>query len=779
MTNAQARFCMRPSQTTKVRLRLHHRGRFVNEPVKLYVGGEVSEMTWKLDVDYLSYMDIEGLVRDHGYVDIENLWYRNPKFSFTRGIRPLNNDNDVLQFGQDVVGHELIDIYVEHKVSAPPEIVEDYDDEEDEDHLYTPPGSDDEEDVEKFPTYKSGEGCVFKIGMMFTNKETIRDAIKEYGMENQKNVYINKNDSKRIVVKCMDGCNFHLRFSMRNGQNYWQIVSYVSDHTCYRTADNRNAKTQWLAIRFTQILRHSPYMKPAGLVAEALQRWGTKISTDQAYRAKRKALDLIQGAGFDQFRHLRSYAEELLKSNPKSTVIIKCAENNGNPTFERIYICLDACKSGFATYCRPIIGLDACFLKGDYGGQLMSAIGRDGNNQIYPIAYAVVEAETKDSWEWFLHLLLEDLRAFNDRCYGFISDQQKGLVPAIQGLSGNVEQRMCVKHLYGNWKKKHPGLVLKQAMWAAARATSIPVFERAMEKLKLLDPVAWKDMNDIPAKFWTRAYFQTYSKCDIQVNNMCEAFNRAILEHRDKPIITLLEGIKHYITKRITKQKGLLQGYEGVICPRIQLILEKNKKEAQDWTPTWHGDDDLSIFGVTNGTETYCVNMKNESCSCRKWELSGIPCCHVISCIWNIRKRPEGYVSPYYSKLTFGRSYANIVFPTNGPQLWTNADHVPMCPPIMRRAIGRPKKMRNKTADEPKNPYVLSKKFATVTCNKCGQAGHNKRTCKGKRAADRQIPKGGNKAKKAKTTKKAKKTKDKQNHVEIGQGSQAPQPTQD
>ncbi|XP_058784099.1 uncharacterized protein LOC131658866 [Vicia villosa] len=332
---------------------------------------------------------------------------------------------------------------------------------------------------------------------------------------------------------------------------------------------------------------------------------------------------------------------------------------------------------------------------------------------------------------------------------------------------------MCVKHLYGNWKKKHSGLVLKQAMWAAARATCVPMFHRAMEKLKLLKPDAWKDMADIPAKYWSRSHFKTFSKCDIQVNNMCEAFNRAILEHRDKPIITLLEGIKHYITKRITKQKTLLQDYEGVICPRIQLLIEKNKQEAQNWTPSWHGDDDLSIFGVTNGVETYYVNLKNESCSCRKWELYGIPCSHVISCIWSIRKKPEGYVSPYYSKLTFGKCYANIVFPNNGPQLWNNVDHVPMSPPVMRRAIGRPKKMRNKTYDEPKNPFVLPKKFGTVTCNKCGQDEHKKRSCKGKRAADRQIPKGGNKAKKAKTTNKAKKSKGKEKPVEIGQGSQA------
>lgn len=36
------------------------------------------------------------------------------------------------------------------------------------------------------------------------------------------------------------------------------------------------------------------------------------------------------------------------------------------------------------------------------------------------------------------------------------------------------------------------------------------------------------------------------------------------------------------------------------------------------WTPTWHGDDYLGIFGVTIGTETYYVNLKEEICVCMK-----------------------------------------------------------------------------------------------------------------------------------------------------------------
>jgi hypothetical protein len=46
--------------------------------------------------------------------------------------------------------------------------------------------------------------------------------------------------------------------------------------------------------------------------------------------------------------------------------------------------------------------VDGCFLKGPYGGQLLAAIGRDPNDQMFPIAIAVVKGETRESWEWFL-----------------------------------------------------------------------------------------------------------------------------------------------------------------------------------------------------------------------------------------------------------------------------------------------------------------------------------------------------------------------------------------
>ena len=103
------------------------------------------------------------------------------------------------------------------------------------------------------------------------------------------------------------------------------------------------------------------------------------------------------------------YQLELLRSNPSSTIVIVKEPDVEPPTFQRMYICLDALKKGFLASSRRVVGLDGCFFKGATNGELLCAIGRDANNLMYPIAWAVVEKETKDSWEWFCALLFKDL----------------------------------------------------------------------------------------------------------------------------------------------------------------------------------------------------------------------------------------------------------------------------------------------------------------------------------------------------------------------------------
>ena len=132
---------------------------------------------------------------------------------------------------------------------------------------------------------------------------------------------------------------------------------------------------------------------------------------------------MLKGRFAYQFERARDYCEELRVSNPGTIAKI----NLHTPTlhFKRMYVCLAACKTGFLEECRPNISLDACHLRGFLKGQLLAAVGIDGNDGMYPIAFAVCEGETKAGWSWFLELLLADIGPVRERGWTFTSDQQK------------------------------------------------------------------------------------------------------------------------------------------------------------------------------------------------------------------------------------------------------------------------------------------------------------------------------------------------------------------
>jgi len=77
----------------------------------------------------------------------------------------------------------------------------------------------------------------------------------------------------------------------------------------------------------------------------------------------------------------------------------------------------------------------------------------------------------------------------------------------------------------------------------AARETTTSGWDKAMNQIGSYDVKAWKDLERLNPATWTRFAFKVNTKCDLQVNNMCEAFNNVIMEYRDRPIITLREGI--------------------------------------------------------------------------------------------------------------------------------------------------------------------------------------------------------------------------------------------
>lgn len=60
-----------------------------------------------------------------------------------------------------------------------------------------------------------------------------------------------------------------------------------------------------------------------------------------------------------------------------------------------------------------------------------------------------------------------DLNIFDiyGRGWVIISDKQKGLIGAVADLLPAAEHRMCARHIYANWGKKHKGIQMQRLFW--------------------------------------------------------------------------------------------------------------------------------------------------------------------------------------------------------------------------------------------------------------------------------------------------------------------------
>ncbi|CAA7035061.1 unnamed protein product [Microthlaspi erraticum] len=164
---------------------------------------------------------------------------------------------------------------------------------------------------------------------------------------------------------------------------------------------------------------------------------------------------------------------------------------------------------------RLIFGIDGCFLKSDMKGQLLAAVGRDANNQIYPFAWAVVQVENTESWLWFIRLLKTDLGLGNGDGFTVISDRQKGLLNDVNEQLPEIEHRMCARHIYGNMKRAHPKKPqMKSKFWAVVHSFNESDFKINLAEMKKYDVGVYEAFMSRNPRNCSRAFFKTTSTCE-------------------------------------------------------------------------------------------------------------------------------------------------------------------------------------------------------------------------------------------------------------------------
>jgi len=241
-----------------------------------------------------------------------------------------------------------------------------------------------------------------------------------------KDLVYQKNSKSKVVAVCGEkNCKYRVYGRQLKGEATFMLISLRPKHTCARKYKNHLITSTWIAECCLVSFRDQPNMPVEVLKKKVKKKWNVEIHPSTLYRARKRAQEVIYGKLGEQYHRLWDYCATIRSTNVGSCVLLMVERPMPEMPcrFQRMYISLAAMKNGFKDGCRPVIGLDAFFLKGVYKGQLMAAIGRDANNNMYPISMAVVEAETKDSWSWFLEALLADLGPSGVLRWTFISDR--------------------------------------------------------------------------------------------------------------------------------------------------------------------------------------------------------------------------------------------------------------------------------------------------------------------------------------------------------------------
>jgi len=225
---------------------------------------------------------------------------------------------------------------------------------------------------------------------------------------------------------------------------------------------------------------------------------------------------------------------------------------------------------------------------------------------------------------------------------------------------------------------------------------------------------------------WSRAWFRLGSNCDSVDNNMCESFNKWIVEARFFPIITMLEAIRRKVMIRIQEQGTKADRWMGAICPHIMRKLNTYITMAGYCHAISNGADKFEVKHFDN---TFTVDLQQKTCSCRYWQLAGLPCCHAISSIYWKTNVLDDYIADCFRVEHFKNTYAHCLEPLEGIEGWPISDRPKLRAPGYIKMPGRPKKERTREPTEKPKATKMSRVGTVIRCRKCKGTGHNASTC--------------------------------------------------
>ncbi|XP_020676180.1 uncharacterized protein LOC114578331 [Dendrobium catenatum] len=561
------------------------------------------------------------------------------------------------------------------------------------------------------------------VGTFFPDAKHFKHALRSVAIKENFGIRIKASDKTRVIATCSyEGCEWRIRASLCEDTQTFEIRRVYGVHTCpgINRAGNKLATTAWVANEIEDIVKRNPDIPPKDINNNLEKDYGLSLPYMKLWRSREHARDNIFGSIDENYKWVPKLHAELLNRNPGSHITY--SYDKLDHSFRRFYICFKVCEDGFLYGCRPLISLDACHLKSKHLGMLLSATSLDGNNGLFPLAFSVVETESKQTWLWFLQNLAESVGPHIEPL-SFISDMEKGLGEAITEIYPAAEHRICIRHLWKNLKKNFhckEGHKIQNLVWAAAEAYTSTEYNDKLAELSVLSPTIYVYLTTLPYK-WSRSQFILGIYHATNTSNSAESFNAWIVDARTKPVVDLIDTLRGKLMEQrlarkmmsITWQRELVshaEDYIREITTRKEHMLVRQSTNSKAEVESVHSK--------------HIVDVESKECTCRVWQLTGLPCIHAVAFI-GMKEYPlwHTYVHDLYFVYRYRMAYEGAIGTLPDKDQWQVVeDVVDIGAPNTSRPRGRPKKRRL--------PNFLEKDKKVHKCSRCSLWGHHRSTCK-------------------------------------------------
>ncbi|KAK4407750.1 hypothetical protein Sango_0356000 [Sesamum angolense] len=272
-----------------------------------------------------------------------------------------------------------------------------------------------------------------------------------------------------------------------------------------------STEEQWCRWELRGHVKCNPSYEIKHVIQNVKDQTGYDVPYQKAWYSLKMAREIVYGRWESSVQKLPAYLGAIQKYNPGTIVEWKYEgfqASTGKYVMGYVFWAFKPCIDGFQ-FCRNIISVDGTHLYTKYKYKLLIAAAMDGNQQVLPLAFAVVDEETYPSWKWFLQQLSRHvIRGRREMC--LISDHHGGLIKAVlEGpdfVSPHGVHRYCLRHVCSNFNSTIKNVVLKDLCWQAGSEYQLRKFNRIMDEIKKQDVKAFAYLDQINKEKWTASH---------------------------------------------------------------------------------------------------------------------------------------------------------------------------------------------------------------------------------------------------------------------------------